>query len=312
MNSWLVWVGFVVASALLGFVGYHFAVRTLRFVTAALVAAVVVLVTRYGVMHSVRAPTDLAGSFTRGFDALIGAFLQPLLPGRSIPTPGRIGWVVIIAILAFGYRELEVWSMRWQSPTVDLSALGGERRATLKAGTPGAPDEGVTHGQRYDSLVAELRFRLPAVEVRSPAILPGGSRPNGLASIVENSGVTGSGLAGAIIRFFGMLWPNPRRYQVRVWIEGDAGTVSGRERGTAGVRVTVDLEDSRTGGSIATKTLVASEFDQAASLIAGYVARHIFEKDPSAPPWCVGSLDGDDLSAMLPRCAAAGIPGIQG
>ena len=39
------------ASALLGFVGYHFTVRTLRIVTAALATAVVVLVTRYGVAH---------------------------------------------------------------------------------------------------------------------------------------------------------------------------------------------------------------------------------------------------------------------
>ena len=148
-------------------------------------------------------------------------------------------------------------------------------------------------------LVAELRFRLPAVEVRAPAILPGGTRPNGLASIAENSGFTGSGLAGAIIRFFGMLWPNPRRYQVRVWIEKGTRSAGGEEQATATTRVTVDLEDPRTGGSIATKTLVAHDFDQAASVVAGYVGRHIFKEDPTAPPWCVGSFDGGDLAAML-------------
>ena len=77
--------------------------------------------------------------------------------------------------------------------------------------------------QRHDRLAAELKFWLPAVEVRSPAILPGGSRSSALASIAEASGVNGSGLAGAIIRFFGMLWPSPRRVRVRVWVEWAAG-----------------------------------------------------------------------------------------
>src|SRR5580693_4633044 len=81
---------------------------------------------------------------------------------------------------------------------------------------------------RHDRLVAELRFRLSAVAVRAPAILPGGTRSNGLASIAENSGINGSGLAGAVIRFFGTLWPNPRRYQVRVWIEPGERSGHGR------------------------------------------------------------------------------------
>jgi hypothetical protein len=63
--------------------------------------------------------------------------------------------------------------------------------------------------------------------------------------------------------------------------------------------VTVELEDSRTGGNVATKTLAAFEPEEAASVVAGYVARYIFKRDPTAPPWCYGSFDGDDLAAML-------------
>ena len=228
----------------LGFVGYHFSVRTLRFFTAAFVAAVVVLVPRYGVTRPAGAHTHSVNSFTRGFDDLGTALFQPLLPSRHIPPPGRIGSlvvVVIIVVLVFAYRELEVWAMRWQPPTVDTSALGGEQPGTQKSGAADEPDEGITDGRRHHRLVAELRFRLPAVEVRAPAILPGGTRPNGLASIAENSGFTGSGLAGAIIRFFGMLWPNPRRYQVRVWIEKGTRSAGGEEQATATTRVTVDL-----------------------------------------------------------------------
>ena len=298
MDWWLVWAISACAFVLLGFVGYHFSVRALRLFTALLVALVSLIVTRYGVVHAKGGPTDVVNSFIRGFNDLSINFFQPLL-GRDVRVPGQLGWFVILAVLVFGYRELEVWAMRWEPPTVDTSALGGDRQGTQSSGLPDEPDEGTTDAQRHDRLVAELRFRLPAVSVRAPAILPGGTRSNGLASIAENSGVSGSGLAGAVIRFFGALWPNPRRYQVRVWIESRERSGPGRPRDLPAVRVTVDLENPRTGASIATKTLVADDCDQAASMIAGYVARHIFKEDPTAPPWCVGSFDGGDLAVML-------------
>ena len=52
MNSWLVWAEFAIAVVFLGWVAYHFTVRTLRFVTVAFVVAEVVFVVRYGVTHS--------------------------------------------------------------------------------------------------------------------------------------------------------------------------------------------------------------------------------------------------------------------
>ena len=307
MHSWLVWSVALLAAVLLGFVGYHFTVRVLRFFTAAFAVAAVVFTTRYGVTHrfvlSTRPgakhlappPTDLVNAFTRGVDDLSAAFFRPLLLGHSVPSPGRIGWLVLAVGVVFGYRELEVWAMRWQPPALDMSALGGSQPAAPKNGAAGGSHGGRSDRQLHDRLVAELRFRLPAVDVRAPAILPGGATTAGLASIVENSGVEGGGLAGAILRFVGALWPNPRRYQVRVWLE----PARGAESFAAGRRVTVDLEDPRTGGSIATKTLPVRDFDEASSVVAGYVARHIFMEDPTAPPWCVGSFDGSDLAALL-------------
>ena len=291
MNPWLVWLVVVTASVLLGFVAYHFTVRTLRFVMAALATVVVVLVTRYGVIHAAHAPTDLVNSFTRGFSDLSVAFFQPVMPAHP---PGRFGWLIICGLLIFGYRELEVWAMHCQPPTVDTSALKGEQSAKQ---ANGSPDEALTDLQlRHDALVRELKFRLPAVEVRAPAILPGGTRAMGLASIVENSGVTGSGLAGAVVEFFGMLWPRPRRYQVRVWLEPNQDPPGEKEGPT---RVTVDLEDHRTGGTIATQTLIASTFEQVAEVVAGYVAWSIFQDDPTTPPWCYGAVDGEDIAALL-------------
>ena len=293
MHSWLVWLVVAIAGVVLGFIGYHFSVRTLRFVAAFFALAVVVVVTRYGIEHKgAGAHADLVNSFTQGFDALGQAFFQPLL-GHNNPIPGRIGWFVIIGLLVFGYRELEVWAMCWQPPTLDLSALGGDQQGTQKGDASGGQVKAATD-QHHDEVANELRFRLPAVAVKAPPILPGGTKVAGLVSIAEGTGNTAGGLAGAIIDFVGTLWPNPRQYQVRIRVE------PGNKCHAAGsVTVTVDLEDSRTGESIATNTLPARQLDEAACVVAGYVAQQIFSADPTAPPWCYGSSDGSDLAALL-------------
>src|SRR5580658_11308653 len=99
-------------------------------------------------------------------------------------------------------------------------------------------------------MAAEVGFRLAAMEVRAPAILPGGSRSGGLATIAESSGVSGAGLAGAIIRFFGLLWPNPRQVQLRVWVE-PTSTDAAASPSAGLTRVTLELENPRTGQSLA-------------------------------------------------------------
>jgi hypothetical protein len=268
MTWWMAWAALLAAAALLGFIGYHFSVRTLRIATAGVAVALAVFVTGYGLAHPARAPADLASSFTRGADELSAALFRVLRLGHQVPAPGRAGWLVIAVALVIGDRMLEAWAQHWQAPVLDTSKL----------------DDG-------QPLAAELRFRLAAMEVRAPSILPGGSRSNGLASIAEASGVTGSGLAGAIIRFFGMLWPGPRRFQLRLWAE--AATAG------AGPRVTVDLEDPRTGGTIVTKTVAAGSAGEVTAMVAGYVARQVFAADPATAPWCVGTPDGRDLGAML-------------
>jgi hypothetical protein len=240
MTSWVTWAVLLVVAALLGFVGYHFSVRTLRIAAAGVAVALAVFITGYGLAHPARVPADLASSFTRGADELSAALFRVLRLGHRVPAPGRVGWLVIAVALVICYRMLEAWALHWQAPVLDTSKLGdGQPDIKLDAVT-GAQGDGVTDGRRHAQLAAELRFRLAAMEVRAPSILPGGSRSNGLASIAEASGVTAGGLAGAIIRFFGMLWPNPRRFQLRLWVEA---TPAG-----AGTRVTVDLEDPGPGG----------------------------------------------------------------
>ncbi len=201
MNSWAIWVvwgAFAFVAALLCFVGRYFTLRTLRYVTAVTAAVLAVLITRYGLTHPATASSDLVSSFRHGADELSAAFFHPLLPvlpGHQVPAPGRIGWLVIAVLLVIGYRVLEAWAMRREAPVLDTSTLGGSQPNDA----PGATGGGVTGGRGYDELVARLKFQLSAIEVRSPAILPGGSRTNGLASIAAASGVAGGGLAGAII-----------------------------------------------------------------------------------------------------------------
>ena len=75
--------------------------------------------------------------------------------------------------------------------------------------------------------------------------------------------------------------------RVRSWVESAAGT-----------QITVLLEDVKTGLPIATNTVAGESFNEAASMVAGYIARQIFAMDRTVPEWCYGTADGRDLGAM--------------
>jgi hypothetical protein len=300
MATYVVWVIFVVVAALLGFTGYHFGVRTVRWFAGIAALGLALAVTAYGLRQPSPTPPNLESAFALGADAVGDAFFRPLGLGSPAAGPGRAGWVVIAILLVLGYRALEAWALRWQAPQLDISKLGGGQPSIKPDGPAGESPDGLTDGQRHELLAAEVRFRLAAMEVRAPSILPGGSRSGGLATIAEASGFSGGGLAGAIIRFFGMLWPNPRLVQLRVWVEPGSGAAGPRARRRADLaRVTVELSDPGTGATLSTKTLAAESLDEAATRVAGYVARQIFGMDPATPAWCFGASDGADLSALL-------------
>src|ERR1700728_763989 len=241
MATYVVWVIFVVVAALLGFTGYHFGVRTVRWFAGIAALGLALAVTAYGLRQPSPTPPNLESAFALGADAVGDAFFRPLGLGSPAAGPGRAGWVVIVILLVLGYRALEAWALRWQAPRLDTSKLADGQPSIKPAGPAGKSVDGLTDGQRHDLLAAEVSFRLAAMEVRAPAILPGGSRSAGLASIAEASGVGVAGLAGAIIRFFGLLWPNPRQVQLRVWVEPpqqNAGREAAKRAGST--RVTVE------------------------------------------------------------------------
>ena len=113
MATYVVWVIFAVVAVLLGFVGYHFSVRTVRWFTGIIALGLALAITAYGLAQIGPASSNLESSFGRGADAVGDAFFHPLGLGNPVSGPGRAGWVVIVILLVLGYRELEVWALHW-------------------------------------------------------------------------------------------------------------------------------------------------------------------------------------------------------
>jgi hypothetical protein len=164
MNSWLVWVVFAAVATMLGAVGYHFSLRTLRWVALIVTLATAAYLTVYGLTHPAQKPGNLSDMFARSADTLSTALIRPLSLGHHVPAPGQIGWLVIVALLVLGYRALEAWTLRRQAPCLDTSELTSHRQDN----EAGAATNIQTGKQLHERLGAELKFRLPAVEVRSP------------------------------------------------------------------------------------------------------------------------------------------------
>jgi hypothetical protein len=292
LTSLTVWGILVACTAALGFIGFWFSLRSLRWFTGVTAFVLAIAITRFGLTHPEYTSANLVDSFLSGVDRVVIALIYPIWRGLP-PAPGVAGrWIIAVGLL-LGYRELERWSQRWQAPELDLSAIGRDGSAAAPAVSPAALDGpgaeagGLTAAQRSAQLAAELRFRLPTMEIRSPSILPGGTRANALASIAESSGVSGAGMVAAVFRFAGLFWPSPRLVRVRGWVESAPAK-----------RITVLLEDVKTGLPIATNTVAGNSFHETASMVAGYIARQIFAMDRTVPKWCYGVSDGRDLGAM--------------
>jgi hypothetical protein len=305
----------------LGAAAQFFSLRTVR--CAALISALVLVwfIISYGIAHWSTThpgapPPNLADAFNAGADAIVAALLRPLVGGNGAP-PGLLGRIVIAFLLALGYRTLEWRAKRLQAPLLNSARLSDDQPGGKQADADAEAEASSLYAQRHAQLTAELKFRLAAIDVRAPAILPGGSRVSGLASIAETSGVGVAGLAGAIIRFLGSVWPNPRQFRLRVWVEPQpqppqppqpqpqpqpqppTQQPAPQPEQATDCRVTVYLENLGNGATVATKTLAGQDVDEATSRVAGFVAREIFVNDPDTPSWCHGRADGADLGALL-------------
>jgi len=183
----VVWSVSAGVAVVLWFIGSRFSSHTLRWATLIIFLGLLLAITLFGVTASSTPSSDFGHSFTFAANKVSSDFLG------SNHALGEWGWITVGVLLALGYRWLEAYTMRRQPPILDVSKLA-TAQPDLPAGFLDRWSKGVPAGQQHDWIAGELKFRLSAVEVRSPAILPGGARTDGIARIAEASGVTGASL----------------------------------------------------------------------------------------------------------------------
>jgi hypothetical protein len=233
----------------------------------------------------------LTAAFLAGADRLAQVMFSPVLPsGPAAVPPGLTGWVMLLVLLVTGFAALDTVCALREQPRVQV--------ADPRSEPGGAPEPGRPYPGDQRGLLEELRFRLPAVEVRKPALMPGGSTLDTLASLISDSGGTGAKATAALMQAVHALEAQPRTYEVRVYSERCSAD-GHRQADGNWLHVTVDLRNVRTGQNVAVRMLPPCPPDEAAKRVAGYTARQVFKHDHSTPAWAVGSADGEDLSAYL-------------
>jgi hypothetical protein len=282
-TAYVDWIALLLLLAGLGCVAYQFSRRTYRITVLLAAMAGVAALTEFGV--TISDATGFVNVFKAGSLNVIETMLSPLVPGTEAFKPGIIGWAVLLVLCAGVLIWFDTWSARREEPRVIISEA------------PKAEADNTGLDDRRD-ITEELRFRLPAVYVRKPASMPGGSTLDNLASMVSESDVKGGKVTAALMRLVHDLEGQPRTYEARVFVERCSQDGRWRKDGNW-MRVTVDLQDARTGQSVAVRMLPACLPEEAAEKVAGFAARQVFRDDPSTPGWAVGSSDGDHLSAYL-------------
>ncbi|MGZ3391449.1 MAG: hypothetical protein ACXVCF_17895 [Isosphaeraceae bacterium] len=282
--AYIDWGALVLIMFLLGWAARKFSRHMYRLAVLSVVVASVVLLTLYGKNDD----KDLIDAFAGGSRSVIESVTGPIVP---IHAHYIVAWAVLL-VLGAGFLILfDGWSAGREQPQVDIPTAPVPASASgSKARNPDLDDRRV--------LTEELRFRLPAVYVRRPATMPGGARLDNLATIAEESEVKYGKLTAALMRLVHALEASPRIYLVRCFVE--RCKPDGRESKDGDFRrVSVDIQDARTGESVATHMLSPCRWAEASERVAGFAARQVFRDDPSTPAWAVGSRDGQDLSAYL-------------
>ena len=292
------WPALAVLLVVLWWVAYQFSRRTYRFTVGVVAAASVLAVTGYGLRLPGKHPTFESGLLAGG-NALSRDMLGSFIPAglQHSLLPGPVGWLLLLVLIGGVLLAFDAVSVRRQQPTVNVGSVppSGSGSDTGE-GNAGGGDSQAVHSRQV--ITEELKFRLPAVAVRSPASMPGGSTLASLATVVSDSEVQGSKLTAALMQAVHALEARPRIYEVQIFVDhcDDNGRVNPQGEK---VLVTVDLRDARSGQTLATRILRPCPVDVAAEKIAGFTARWVFRADPSTPAWATGSYDGEDLSAYL-------------
>ncbi|MGW5363347.1 hypothetical protein [Actinopolymorpha pittospori] len=255
-------------------VAWYFSRRTLRITAVAIVLVTVILLV---VLSSSMVTAPLEQRTSGLLQNVASWFWSPLYAGRRVPNslPASLALLVLLALC---YVGLEVVAARRESPRVTVA-------------------DPVEHdNDETKQLLTDLKSSLPAVEVRAPRDMPGGSPGPSVAAVVEGSEVEGGKLVAAFLRLLSQLLPAAPSYVVRLRAEN----LPSPNRGHDGrVRASIDLTTSHTGQTTAAVTLPPLPIDEVAPRAAGFVASRVFQEDPSTPEWVKGKFDGEDLTAYL-------------
>lgn len=287
--GYLGWAALLLILALLLQVARGFSRLTFRLSVVALAISCLIALTCYGLAQRGRPPADFKAAFDRGADDLEQVMVRPLLPGGHRVLPGLPGWIILLVILGAVLVWFDTICTRRGQPSVQVAGAA--------AALPPHPAGAKTPASRA-AVTERLQFQLPAVEVRKPALMPGGSTLENLAAVVSESGVQGSKPAAALLRAIRALEAKPPAYEARLLVE--TCHVAGQTgRGDPRLQVTVDLRDIRSDQSLAVRILPPCPPAEAAERVAGFTARQVFCHDAVTPGWAVGSVNGEDLSAYL-------------
>lgn len=209
IHAW--WLVFVVTLLLAG-LGYGvarcFSRRTLRWVTLAVGVAVAggMVIWATGTVN----PPPVASAVTDEFQGVAAWFWSSLYRVGVAPR-STSGWVVFVGVLVVGYLVLEGVAARREPPQVTVA------------------DPETDDNDETKQLIAELKVRLPAVQVTQPSPTPpGGSGPSptsgekvgqAVAAVAETTPSRFGPLLGALVRLVLVLVPPLPSYVVRLRAE---------------------------------------------------------------------------------------------
>lgn len=294
------WAALLLIIAVLRWIARGFTRTTFRLAVLLAVAVCAIAITFYGLVQGGGAPSSFKAAFDRGGGDLEQRMLGPLLPDGHHVLPGLPGWIALLVALGAVLAYFDTVCTRREQPRVQVAHTPAISDAPARARTgPVSRDRvGVRVAEGQAAVTERLQFQLPAVEVRKPAIMPGGSTLENLAAVASESGIQGSKLTAALMRAIHALEARIPAYEARLLVEtcNAAGEAEGDGHR---LRVTVDLRDIRSGQCVAVRVLPPCIPAEAAERAAGFTARQVFCHDPATPAWAVGSANGEDLSAYL-------------
>lgn len=265
------WLALALVLAGLGALAAGFSRRTYRIAAVVTVAAGVAAVTGYGLSLGPR-PVNFLHGLQAGGNELARQMLGGLVPGRLRDSlvPGLWGWLGLLVAIG--------------GLLVAFDTLSARRLRPL-------------------AVAGDLKVRLPAVEVRAPAWMPGGSARQRPVAVVTTAGALGGGALGGkltpvLLRVVHALQAPPRRYQVGMSAERCGPDGCPAPEGVY-LQPTVGLLDTRTGQSVAAQVLRPCPPGELSEVVAGFTARQLLRRDVTTPGWAAGSREGEDLAASL-------------